>query len=193
MIFINAITKNVPLWDFDVIKESPIDKIKWKGDTSHVNYTNIKTINEAADPPPLTSDLIWISNSHTGDYHDNINCKMFMKFMTTKVIPLATRNYPSMQMVLVMDNATYHHVRGIPPLMSISKKITVNLMNKHGIDYVLLPLTDEKISLLPEQYNRTINNGHLQLILTNNTYRKENQIKRSQNSIIRRTKGCHFG
>ena len=122
-----------------------------------------------------------------------MNGNMFMKWITTKVILLITCNYTGVQMVPVMENAPYHHVRGIPYLTIFSKKSTVNLMKEHVINYVLLLLTNERISILPEQYNRTINNGHLQLILTNNTYRKENQIKRSQNSIIRRTKGRHFG
>ena len=74
-----------------------------------------------------------------------------MKWITTKVIPLATRNYPRMQMVLVMDNVPYHHVHVIQSLASFSKKSTVNIIKEHGINYVLLPLTNDLISLLPEQ------------------------------------------
>ena len=76
-----------------------------------------------------------------------------------------------------MYNVPYHHVRGIPSLTSSPKNITVNLMKEHGIDYVLLPLTTEKISLLPEQYNRTINKGHLQI-----TFNKEKLEKRKTKS-----------
>ena len=86
-----------------------------------------------------------------------------MKWITTKVIPLDACNYPGMQMVPVMENAPYHHVRGIPSLKIFSKKSTVNLMKEYIIDYVLLPLTNEQITLLPDQYNLTINNGHLQI------------------------------
>ena len=62
----------------------------------------------------MTYELIWIYDLYTGDYHDNINGKMFMKWITTKVIPLDTCNYPGVQMVLVTNNALYHHVCGIP-------------------------------------------------------------------------------
>ena len=79
MIFIHAITKDVPLCNFDIIKGRPIDEIKWKGDTPHVYSTDIKTINEAAAPFPLTSEIIRLSDFCTGDYHDNMNGKMFMK------------------------------------------------------------------------------------------------------------------
>ena len=63
LIFIHDITKDGPLCDFDVIKGRPIDEIKWKVDTPHVNSLDIKNINEAAAPLPLTSELIWLSDS----------------------------------------------------------------------------------------------------------------------------------
>ena len=80
-------------------------------------------------------------------------------------------------MVPVMDNAPYHHVRGIPSLTSFSNKITFNLMKDHGIDYVILPITNDQISLLPKQYNCTINNGHLRI-----TFNKEKLQKRKTKS-----------
>ena len=79
MIFVHDITKDGPLCNFDMIKGRPIDEIKCKGDTPHVDSLDIKTINEAAATLPLTYEIIWISDSHTGDYHDNMNGKMFMK------------------------------------------------------------------------------------------------------------------
>ena len=63
LIFIHDITKDGPLCDFDVIKGRPIDEIKWKFDTPHVDSLDIKNINEAAAPLPLTSELIWLSDS----------------------------------------------------------------------------------------------------------------------------------
>ena len=104
---------------------------------------------------------------------------MFMKWITTKVIPLAAHNYPGVKMVSLMDNAPYHHVRGIPSLARFYKKSTFNLMKEHGIDHMLLPLTNERSSILPEQYKRTINNGHLQI-----TFNKENLQKKRKNITI---------
>ena len=150
-IFIRPIKRDGPLCDFDLIKGRPIGEIKWKGDTPHVNSPDIKNINEAAAPLPLTSKLIWIYYSYTGDYHNNMNGKMFMKWITTKVILLAAHNYPGVQMTPVMSNTPYHHVRSIPSLVSFSNKITFNLMKEPNINYVLLLLTYYQISLLPEQ------------------------------------------
>ena len=96
MFFIHNITKDGHLFDLGVIKGRPIDDIKCKGNTPHIDYPDIKTINKAAAPLHLNSGIIWLSDSHTGDYHDNMNGKMFVKWITTKVIPLATHNYPGM-------------------------------------------------------------------------------------------------
>ena len=156
LISIQSIMKDGPLCNFDVIKWRPIDEIKWKYDTPHVDSTHIKSINEAAATLPLTSEIICLSNSYTGDYHDDMNGNMFMKWITAKVIPLTARNYTGMQMVPVMENALYHHVCSIQSLASFSKKITVKIMKLHGIDYMLLLLTDEKISILPEQMIRCV-------------------------------------
>ena len=134
-----------------MIKGRPIDEIKWKGNTPHIDTPDIKTISEAAPPVPLNYELIWLSDFHTGYYHDKINSKMFMKWIITKVIPPASRNNPGVQMVPVTENAPHHHVRGIPSLTSFSKKININLMREHGIDYMILPLINERISLLPDQ------------------------------------------
>ena len=74
-----------------------------------------------------------------------------MKYITTKVIPLAAPNYPCVQMVLMMDNAPFHHVCGIPSLTRFSNNITIKLMEDHRINYMLLLLTNEQIGLLTEQ------------------------------------------
>ena len=94
---------------------------------------------------------IQLFNLNTGDYHDNMNGKMFNNRITTKVIPLAACNYPGVRMVLVMENAPRHHIRVIPYIVRFSKKSTDNLMKEHGINYVLLPLNNKQISILPYQ------------------------------------------
>ena len=51
-------------------------------------------------------------------------------------------------MILVADNAPYHHARDIASLASQSKK-NVDDMEKYGVDYIDLPLTnDERFKLL---------------------------------------------
>ena len=122
MISIHATKKDYPLCDFDAIKGRHIDEIKRKGDTPHVDSLDIKTTDEATAILSLTSERIWLSDSRTGEYHDNINGKMFMKWITTKVIPLSACNYPGVQMVPATENSLYHHVRGIPSLASSPRR-----------------------------------------------------------------------
>ncbi len=43
-------------------------------------------------------------------------------------------------MVLVADNAPYHHKREIGSLASLSKKKLVELMMKHSVEYIDLPI-----------------------------------------------------
>ena len=45
-----------------------------------------------------------------GDYHDNMDGAMFERWLHTRLIPAFEEKYGSdMKMVLVMDNASYHH------------------------------------------------------------------------------------
>ncbi|XP_046674540.1 uncharacterized protein LOC124363336 [Homalodisca vitripennis] len=49
---------------------------------------------------------MWRANIKTGDYHDNVNGKMYFKWLTEKLIP----NLPP-RTVVVIDNASYHNVQ----------------------------------------------------------------------------------
>eukprot|EP00957_Ditylum_brightwellii_P063930 4850094-Ditylum_brightwellii.AAC.2 len=69
----------------------------------------------------LTCETLWIANSHTGDYHDNMNSEMFMQWITSRLVPTFERLYPGKKMVPVLDNAPYHHKKEIGSLSSISK------------------------------------------------------------------------
>lgn len=49
---------------------------------------------------------MWEAQHKTGDYHDNMNHNMYMKWLTEKLIP----NLPE-KSVVVIDNAPYHNVQ----------------------------------------------------------------------------------
>ena len=120
---------------------------------------------------------MWISDSHTGDYHDNTNGKMCLKLITTKVILLAARTYPGVQMVLVIYNAPYHHVRGIPSFTSFSNKSTSNLRKEHGINYVTLRWPMSKSVSYPSSKIIPSTTATFKLLLTNKSYREEKPNK----------------
>ena len=46
-----------------------------------------------------------------GDYHSNMNGDNFMEWVTRRLVPTFEALYPGKKMVLVLDNAPYHHVR----------------------------------------------------------------------------------
>ena len=54
-------------------------------------------------------------------------------------------------MILIADNAPYHHKREIGSLASLKKGNLVNLMVKHNVEYVDLPMTSTGRSELAEK------------------------------------------
>ena len=72
-----------------------------------------------------------MTQSHTGDYHDNMNSDMFMKWVQEKLVTIFKLKYPGKKMTLVADNVPYHHKREIVSLLSLTKAKLVNLMNTH--------------------------------------------------------------
>jgi hypothetical protein len=98
-------------------------------------------------PFQTTAELLWVAQSHTGDYHDNMNSDMFMKWVKGKLVPTFEKLHPGKNMVLVADNAPYHHKREIGSLASLTKSQLVDLMTKHEVNYVDLPATDIRVEV----------------------------------------------
>jgi transposase len=46
------------------------------------------------------------------DYHDTLNGEKFLQWMKNRLIPAFKKKYPRKKMVLILDNAKYHHCRG---------------------------------------------------------------------------------
>lgn len=145
LIILHAITKDGPLYVANADGSAPQGqdwfnrkrgggKSKKEGDTPHAI--------EASDPAgvPLTCELLWKAGSNTGDYHDNMNSEMHMQWVHERLIPTFKAKYPNKKMLLVQDNAPYHHNRGIPSLSSKNTKPDMlALMQKHGINQITLP------------------------------------------------------
>ena len=68
-IILHAITIHVPLVEINDSTGNPVDIIEWTGDTCHPN---------ANADGKLTVETLCVAQSHTGDYHDNMNSEMFM-------------------------------------------------------------------------------------------------------------------
>jgi hypothetical protein len=139
LIILHAITPDAPLCMRDPITDVPYDDLEWTGDTPHPKPFEKREADE-----PLTCELLWVSSSSTGDYHDNMNSEMCIKWVKEKLVPTFEKMYPGKTMVLIQDNAPYHHKRGIPSLAGLTKKRLLELAVEHGVDYIDLPMSMER-------------------------------------------------
>jgi transposase len=57
------------------------------------------------------------------DYHDTLNGEKFLEWINNRLIPAFQARYPGKKMVLILDNAKYHHARG-------EDWVNANTMNK---------------------------------------------------------------
>ena len=57
----------------------------------------------------LTCEMVFRGKIGAGDYHDNMNGAMFDKWLTERLFPTFRSVYPGKKMILMMDNAPYHH------------------------------------------------------------------------------------
>ena len=53
-----------------IVLEIPFSDLKWKCDTPHP---------EPRSDGKLTAETLWLAQSHTGDYHDNMNSETCMQ------------------------------------------------------------------------------------------------------------------
>ena len=136
LIIMNAITPDNVLAECDETGR-PVIHFEWNGDTPHQKLHNGK----------LTTENLWLATSHTGDYHDNMNSDMFLKWVSERLIPIFKKLYPDNKMILVTDNAPYHHKRRIGSLYLSSKKQVLELMVKVNVEYIDLPINEERLRL----------------------------------------------
>ena len=69
---------------------------------------------------------------------------IFLKWVKERLFPTFEKLHPSKKMVLVCDNAPYHHKREIGSLANLSKAKTLNLMQEYNVESIDLPLTTEE-------------------------------------------------
>lgn len=147
LIILHAITKDGPLAEIDSATGKPVDgNLIWKGDTP-----------KPKDPLPagrFTCETLWMADTHKGDYHVNMNSDRFIQWVEGRLFPTFKKLYPNHIMVTVLDNAPYHHKREIGSLQSMKKDDLVDLMLKHEVDYVDLPVNSDARPLSSCRYRR---------------------------------------
>ena len=68
-------------------------------------------VDEWHSGPVKTCEMVFRGKVGKGDYHDNMDGDMFMKWINERLVPTVQAKYPEKQVYLVMDNAPYHHGR----------------------------------------------------------------------------------
>ena len=60
----------------------------------------------------VVAHLVSAEGIEPADYHDTIDGTKFIAWMKNRLIPAFKRKYRGKKMILIMDNAKYHHARG---------------------------------------------------------------------------------
>lgn len=95
--------------------------------------------NDRVDQRARSCELVYEAEKGGGDYHDNMNGSIYVQWLTGRLLPVFAERYPGQKMVLVLDNASYHHARG-------TDWVNVHRMNKAAIAGKLIELGVRSIS-----------------------------------------------
>jgi hypothetical protein len=60
----------------------------------------------------LGCELIFEGLIDSEDYHKNMDGQVFMQWVQNRLIPTFKRSFPGKKLILLLDNASYHHPRG---------------------------------------------------------------------------------
>lgn len=109
--------------------------------TKHGWLTNDPAVhNDRVDQWAPSCELIYEAEKADGDYHSNMNGAIYMQWLTNRLLPAFMHRFPGQKMVLVLDNASYHHHRG-PDWISVTsmkKQQMADKMVELGISSVVV-------------------------------------------------------
>ncbi len=92
-------------------------------------------------------ELVFEANVHEEDYHRSMNGKLFMLWLNNRLIPSFKRKYGDKKMILILDNASFHHHRG-DDFISVSgkrKDELIEILSKLGVDHVDVMRKDQLV------------------------------------------------
>ena len=85
-----------------------------------------------------TAEMLWQANIATGDYHAAMTDSMFMEWLERRLTPAFKAAFRDKKMILVLDNASYHHgfdsEVGVPE--SNTKVHNTVLLRKYGAEKI---------------------------------------------------------
>ena len=146
LIIIHAISVDGPLTEVDQ-NGKPIDDLEWKGKAKDTCSSKSRQPNDAS---PINCETLWIAQQKTGDYHDNMTSELFLKWVEQKLLPCFERLFPDKKMILIADNAPYHHSREIGSLSGMKKEKLIKLMQDWDCDFIEIPVSEARTEALEE-------------------------------------------
>jgi transposase len=83
-----------------------------------------------ADEMSFSCELVYEAKNSDGDYHTNMNGEIFIAWVKNRLFPSFVKRYGrSKKMVLVLDNAAYHHWKG-PDGFNVSQLTKAEIAHK---------------------------------------------------------------
>ena len=95
-----------------------------------------------------TAEWVWQAKSGIKDYHDNMDGAGFEWWLANRLFPAFTTMFPGKKMILVMDNASYHHQMNTeyyPEKMTpttATKGLNAHVLRRAGCTKISVPRTD---------------------------------------------------
>ena len=74
--------------------------------------TPTQNLNDRCNSACVVSTKLSAEGVSPEDYHDTLNADKFMSWLRQRLIPAFQSKFPRKKMVLILDNAKYHHARG---------------------------------------------------------------------------------
>ena len=126
LVMLHAITRDGPLVTNDAAG-NPIETLQWKAKATDKKETDTPHPIDGEDGKALTAELLWVAQSHSGDYHDNVrmlmhinsasctipdsfslqmNSDMYLRWVKNRLLPTFEKLYPGKQMILIQDNVS---------------------------------------------------------------------------------------
>jgi hypothetical protein len=69
-------------------------------------------LSEECESASIVTSRLSIKGPELADYHETMNNETFRMYLQNRLIPAFKAKYPDKKMVLILDNAKYHHARG---------------------------------------------------------------------------------
>jgi transposase len=143
LIILHAITDKVPIAELDDNGYPICDLFQGDGENDNPKFYK-------RPDGKLTAECMWKASIRTGDYHDNMNSEMFYQWVVNKLVPTFEKLNRGKQMVLILDNAAYHHKREIGNLGSMKKIELKKVCDDNNVEHIDIPINEKRMTVLHE-------------------------------------------